>query len=312
MAPELVDDKPLPADHTFDLDKYPDFYTSNADYFVTRIGQVPAIDSLTYKLEITGLLSHPHSFSLNELRALDLEELPLTIECIGNATEGPLVATAVWKGFNLYNLLISLGLDSNATGVKYLAADGYYASHTMEQLKDNNILGALFMNSEVIPPVQGFPLRILNPGYYGVKQPAWVTQIEVIDRPLEDYWSDRGWDTSPPMDVDTKIFFPKGSADISLNDTLEIGGAAFGGTRVASVEYTLDGGLTWKDAEIVKQINADNVWVFWGIWLAFPDSGFFNLNVRATDIHGNVQPDDDPDLFDGTNDWPLLRIHVGE
>ena len=295
---------------TSEPSEFPDFITKNEDYFVTRIGGVPQIDRDTYRLEIHGLIDNPMSYSLVELQSLNLTELPLTIECIGNSISGKLVATAVWKGFNLFNLLESLGISESATGVKYLAADGYYASHTLEQLENNGVLGALYMNDVEIPPVQGFPLRILNPGYYGVKQPAWVTEIEVIDRPLEDYWEDRGWDTSPPMDIDSKIFFPTGFTSINVSQNLRIGGCAFGGTRVKLVEYTMDDGLTWNNATIVQQIDADNVWVFWEINVSFSSVGEIILKVRATDINDNQQIKTDHDALDGTSSWPILEINV--
>ncbi|TFF91351.1 hypothetical protein EU545_04420, partial [Candidatus Thorarchaeota archaeon] len=215
-----------------------------------------------------------------------------------------------WRGFVLYDLLEALGVSDTATGVKYLAADGYYASHTMEQLRDNGVLGALYMNGEELPPVHGFPLRILNPGYYGVKQPAWVTEIEVINRPLEDFWEDRGWDTSPPMDIDSKIFFPAGTTSVNVSENLRVGGCAFGGIRVKYVEYTLDGGATWNEAEIIEQIDADNVWVFWEINISFSATGQFDLRTRATDINDNHQIEIDYDLGDGTSSWPILEINV--
>jgi DMSO/TMAO reductase YedYZ molybdopterin-dependent catalytic subunit len=289
---------------------YPNFVTSNEDYYITRIGSVPKIDETTYRLTVKGLVKTPRSFTLEELRKLELIELPLTVECIGNSPEGPQLSTAVWKGFMLYDLLLSLGLDENATGVQYRAADGYYASHTLEQLRQNGILGALYMNGDVIPPKHGFPLRFLNPGYYGVKQPAWVTEVEVIDRPIKDYWEDRGWDCSPPMAVDTTVFFPNDGVRVKTGEPLQVGGAAFGGTRVAKVEVTTDKGQTWQDADIVKSMDLDNVWVFWNATLIFPEPGKMTVNVRATDIHGNVQQEDDPDKYDGTNDWPILKVQV--
>jgi hypothetical protein len=290
--------------------EFPDFITKNEDYFVTRIGGVPSIDRDTYRLEIKGLVDNPASFSLDGLQSLNLTELPLTVECIGNSPNGKLVATAVWKGFNLFDLLETLGISEGATGVKYLAADGYFASHTLEQLENNGVLGALYMNGVEIPPIQGFPLRILNPGYYGVKQPAWVVEIEVIDRPLEDYWQDRGWDTSPPMEIDSKIFFPTESTTIEVNQNLRVGGCAFGGTRVKMVEYTLDDGSTWSNATIVQQIDADNVWVFWEINIGFSSTGQALLQIRATDINDNLQDKTDISYRDGTGSWPNLVINV--
>jgi hypothetical protein len=294
------------------VEHYPDFITTNEDYYITRIGSVPDIDESSYRLIITGLVKTPRTFTIEELRKLDMVEFPLTVECIGNSPEGPLLSTAIWKGFRLYDLLVSLGLDDNATGVQYRAADGYYASHTLEQIKTNGIIGALYMNGEVIPPNHGFPLRFLNPGYYGVKQPAWVTEVEVIDRPIKDYWEDRGWDCSPPMAIDTTIYFPRDGVRVKAGEPLEVGGAAFGGTRVTSVEVTMDGGKTWQDAEIVKSVDVDNVWVFWKATLIFPEVGKITVNVRASDILGNVQQEDDPDRYDGANDWPVLNVWVKE
>jgi hypothetical protein len=289
---------------------FPDFITKTNDYYITRIGKVPHINPDSYRLEVKGLVRNPRSFTIEELRKLPKVTLPLTVECIGNSPNGALVSTAVWEGFMLIDLLETVGIDEKATGVVYRAADGYYASHTLEQIKNNRVLAALFMNDEIIPPRQGFPLRILNPGYYGVKQPAWVTEIEVIDRPLKDYWEDRGWDCSPPMAVDSKIFFPKRRATVKAGEVMEIGGAAFGGTRILKVEVTTDMGDTWKRAEIVKKMDADNVWVFWKTDLRFEKAGRYQVNVRAMDIHGNVQEEDDPSRYDGKNDWPVIIVNV--
>ena len=99
------------------LQHFPDFITTNADYYVTRIGSVPNVDEATYHLEISGLVDTPQSFTLEQLSAFDMIEFPLTVECIGNTPEGPLISTAVWKGFLLYDLLVSLGIDETATGV---------------------------------------------------------------------------------------------------------------------------------------------------------------------------------------------------
>ncbi len=134
------------------LGYYPDFITSNEDYYITWIGSVPEIDENSYMLTVKGLVKNPRTFTLEELRKLPLVGLPLTVECIGNRANGSLLSTAVWKGFRLYDLLDSLGLDDNATGVQYRAPDGYYASHTLEQIKTNGVIGALYMNGVVIPP----------------------------------------------------------------------------------------------------------------------------------------------------------------
>jgi hypothetical protein len=172
------------------------------------------------------------------------------------------------------------------------------------------VLVALFMNGEVIPEKHGFPIRILNPGYYGVKQPAWVTEIEVVDTPIRDYWEERGWDCSPPIAVDSTIFFPADGTEVLAQEPVIIGGAAFGGTRIEKIEISIDEGETWRDAIVTESIDADDVWIFWEAQLVFDEPGRYVVNVRATDIHGNTQFDKDPDRYDGTNDWPMIKIKV--
>jgi len=287
---------------------YPDFITTNEDYYVTRIGKIPKIDPKTYRLEVTGLVDTPLSLPLDELYAMDLVEFPLTVECIGNSPSGPLLSTAVWRGVFLIDILETAGISPEATGVVYRAADGYFASHTLEQVRDNGVLAALYMNGEPIPEKHGFPIRILNPGYYGVKQPAWVTEIEVVDTPIKDYWEERGWDCSPPIAVDSTIFFPEDGAEVSTGKPVPIGGAAFGGTRVEKVEVSIDEGETWTEATITESIDADNVWIFWEAELVFSEPGRYTINARATDIRGNSQIDDDPNRYDGASDWPMIRI----
>jgi hypothetical protein len=290
--------------------RFPPFITPNKDYFVTRIGVLPEIEASSYRLEIKGLVQTPKKFTLEELRAMPMTELTLTVECIGNGAGGPLVSTAVWKGVLLRDLLKSLGVNERATGVRYESADAYYSSHTMAQVRDNGIMVALLMNGEPIPRLHGFPVRILNPGFYGVKQPAWITSIEVIDRPMKDYWEDGGWDCSLPMAVDSLFFFPQASVVVKRAKPLKLGGAAFGGTRVARVDLTTDGGKSWTEASIVKRMEADNVWVFWEAELVFPSVGGYVVRARATDIRGRSQPETDPEAFDGTNEWAALKVKV--
>ena len=302
---------PVPNNNSLDyLKNFPDFYTKAQDYYITRIGTIPEIDENNYELKITGSIDNPTNFSLNELRALPLIEFPLTIECIGNTPDGSLLSTANWSGFSIYNLIDSLGLKSNATGVKYYAADGYYATHTMEQLMNNTVIGALYINNQTLPPVQGFPLRIINPGYYGAKQPAWVTEIEVINMSLNDFWDDNGWDTSPSMPVDSKIFFPNNFHPVHTGDSVFLGGAAYGGTRISKVEYTLNDGLDWHQAEIIKSVDFDNVWVFWVINIIATERGYITIKVKATDIYNQTQPKTDSDFLNGDNSWPFLNIQV--
>ncbi|MFX0011300.1 MAG: molybdopterin-dependent oxidoreductase [Candidatus Hermodarchaeota archaeon] len=295
---------------TYDITDFPDFFTKTEDYFITRIGSVPLIDENSYELKVTGCIKNPRNFTLSELQALPLIHYPLTIECIGNPSIGSLISTANWTGFSIYDLINMLGIESNATGVKYTAADGYYVTHTLNQLMNNSVIGALYINNQTLPLIQGFPLRIINPGYYGAKQPAWVTELEVINMPLSDYWDDRGWDTSPPMPIDSKIFYIEQYFEIQSGDSVIIGGAAYGGTRVSKVEVTINNGINWYEADIIKNVDRDNVWVFWSFQLKIVGQGLKTIYAKATDIFNQTQPKLDSIKYDGDNSWPFLNIIV--
>ena len=293
---------------------YPDFITNNEDYFITRISNVPEISAEKYMLTVSGIGDAELSFSLDDLMKIEQIEFPLTVECIGNPANGSLLGTAYWRGFGIYDFLTGIGMDESAGGVKYTAADGYFASHTLDQIKNNTVIGALFMNDETLPPVQGFPIRIITPGYYGVKQPAWVTSIQIlskdeIDAPRNDYWAP-GWIVDTPIETDCKIFFPVNNTQFQNGDSIAAGGAAFGSNRITDVEISIDSGESWIQTDIIKSMDADNVWVFWYTNLSFPASGTYTILARATDDLGNIQKHDDNNIYDGNTLLPSTNVIV--
>jgi DMSO/TMAO reductase YedYZ molybdopterin-dependent catalytic subunit len=291
---------------------FPPFLTPVESYFEYSIGHIPNIDSTSYQLEITGAVDRPAAFSLGELRKLELKERVLTIECIGNPVNGSLIGTSAWKGFKLYDLIAGLGIKEGASSVKYTCADGYYTYNTLSELKSTEVLGALFMNNEPLPATYGYPLRIIFPGYFGVRQPGWVVKIEVLESGPEDYWTKSGWKTYSPMGIDSKIFFPYPNTKLSLGDSLRIGGAAFGAKRIAAVDITLDDGLNWIPASLVQMMDEDFVWVFWEAIILPQTAGPLKIHARATALDGSIQPRDDSDVSDGYNSWPVLNITVVE
>ncbi len=289
---------------------FPPFFTANDEFFELHIGPVPAIPPETFSLTVGGLVDQPGSFTLAQLQALPAVEIPLTVECIGNAAGGQAVDTARWSGFLLADLLAEVGVQPGAAAVRFLAEDGYHSSVTLDQAVGGDVIGVLTMNGEPLPPNHGAPLRFVLPGYYGVKHPGWVTTVEVVDAIPLDYWDIYGWDCSPPMDVDSRFFFPATGAPLPAGEPFEVGGAAWSAGRIAAVEVSPDDGQTWVDAAIVEQIDADGVWVFWSAQLTIDEIGTADLRARATDGWGNVQPDSDPTYLDGTNGWPTRHVEI--
>ncbi len=289
---------------------YPDFITANEDFFETHISSVPDIDPDTFVLSVSGLLDQSAELTLAELDLLPRTTVPQTLECIGNGVGGSAVSTANWEGFSLWDLLLSLGIHEDAAAIRYEGADGYWASHTLDEVRDGGVIGALTMNGEPIPPRHGYPLRFVYPGFYGVKNPGWVTAIEVVDAQEPDFWEMVGWDCSPPMHVDSRFFFPGSGAAMETGVPFDVGGAAWGGTRIDGIEISPDDGETWLPTEIVQGGEQDHVWVFWRATLTLLAEGEVKLRIRATDTAGNVQPEIDNDPFDGSNGWAGRTIYV--
>jgi len=287
---------------------FPSFITPTAEYFDVRKGGIPTIDPDAYQLKITGAINEPVSLSLEDLRDLELVERTVTIECIGNPTDGNLLGTATWKGFLLYELLESLGIKEGASSVTYHCADGYFTYNTLEELQSKEVMGALFMNGEPIPKLYGFPLRIIFPGYYGVRQPGWIQEIEVKVNEIDDYWT--RYETDSSIAVDSQIFFPVNNEKFISGESIKIGGAAYGGNRISSVEITGDDGNTWIPAIIKDKLNQDHVWVFWEVDYTPQSTGDITIRARATTQNGLVQPREDDEIFDGINSWPSVTITV--
>lgn len=289
---------------------FPPFITPNKDYFETRIGDIPVIAPDSYQLIISGAVERPGTFSLEELYKLALVSRTLTTECIGNPGNGDLLGTAEWEGFLVYDLLESFGISEEASAVKYLSADGYYTYNSMEELKNAKVIAALMMNDEVIPALHGFPLRIIFPGYYGVRHPGWIMEIEVLESDDEDFWTQRGWNTDSTMDIDSKIFFPAENSIFTQEDSIKIGGAAYGSKQISSVEISLDGGNTWIETTIRQREDEDFVWIFWELILLPQPPGIISIHSRATSTDGSIQPWKDIDYLNGTNALPSISISV--
>jgi len=291
---------------------FPPFITPNEEYFDTRIDGVPSINAETYRLKISGAIDNPGSFTLTDLLGLEQVKKTLTIECIGNLPNGHLLGTAGWRGFRVYDFLDNLGIQEDAATVKYTSADGYFTYNTLEELKNKGVLGALFMNDEPIPPLYGYPLRIIYPGYFGVRQPGWIVEMEVLKSGPQDYWSGAGWESDSSMAIDSKIFFPAKNSRIVLGDSIRIGGAALGARRISKVEITLDEGSTWIPAQVRQSMDEDHVWIFWEVYVTPQETGDVSIRSRATAEDGSVQPETDDNFTDGINSWPSVSVTVSE
>jgi len=168
------------------------------------------------------------------------------------------------------------------------------------------------LNGAELPPLHGYPLRLIAPGWYGVANAKWLTRIEVIDRRYQGFFMARDYVTirEEERDGETAWTFTSVTRDrlksAPAKVTMAAGrysimGAAWG-APIASVEVRIDDG-PWRPATLTEGEGSDYAWVFWtSDWEAA--SGEHTVTSRATDVDGNVQPaPDDPLIANKATYW---------
>ena len=262
--------------------------TSTAAHYVVDEEIIdPDIDPETWRLSVGGLVDHPLSLTYDELRAYPVVERYQTLECISNQVGGHLISTAKWIGVPLHLLLEDAGVRPEAVEVVFRASGGYSDSHALDVALDDSTLIAIGMNGHVLPRAHGFPARLLTVGTYGMKNPKWLTEIEVVDAPYQGFWEQRGWTKAAIVKTGSRIDVPKGGA--GDGDEVTVGGYAFAGARgISQVEVSTDGGETWHPAQL-KTALSDFTWRLWLYRFTPPSPDGGSILARAYDGDGKAQ-----------------------
>jgi len=188
--------------------------TPNRNFYVTSYSGTPVLDADRWRLKIHGLVQRPLTLTFADIMRIPSIRRILTLECIGNPPDGHAIGNAEWTGVKLKPLLEHAGVKPNAIYAAMRAADGYYTGVPVAELmRDENWL-VYRMNGAPLPPDHGFPLRIFIPGKYGMKQPKWLTEIELVDTPFIGYWEARGWSNEAWRKVNSGFFYPRPSGGI--------------------------------------------------------------------------------------------------
>ncbi|HWK54897.1 MAG TPA: molybdopterin-dependent oxidoreductase, partial [Hyphomicrobiales bacterium] len=173
------------------------FYTPNDDFYIIQHYNQPEVAAADYKLTITGLVERPLEFTLAQLQARPRVELDAGFECGGNSANlyQGLIGNARWAGCSLRELLLEAGVQPEGIEVVFYGHD-----RGMETIRDQNVeqsfgrslhiddalqpepLLVWEMNGEPLPHYHGAPLRLIVPGWYGVANVKWLSQIHVQDR----------------------------------------------------------------------------------------------------------------------------------
>lgn len=287
--------------------------TPNEDFYTVDIGRgTPTINPETYRLRLFGLVENELSLSLADLKAMSSGTLMRTMECISNPVGGDLIGNAVWDVVPFAAVLEKATPRSGTVEIITRGADGFHTSIPIELARDPEAFLAFGMNGEPLPPDHGFPVRCLWPGRYGMKQPKWLTEIEVTDTPHTGYWEAQGWSNIAAIKVNSQIEQPAELETIEIGTRVTVSGRAMAGrSGVKEVEVSTDNGETWYEAELT-QVETPLVWTLWSYTWETSDlpPGRYVIQVRTTDGDGVTQKGVGGGLLGGTFPEGTSRIHA--
>ncbi len=270
--------------------------TSTASHYVVDEELIdPDIDPATWRLSVGGLVDRPFRLTYEQLKGFPVIERYQTLECISNRVGGNLISTAKWAGVPVRMILQRAGVKPGALEVVFRAAGGFSDSLSLEQAMDPSTLLAIGMNGTVLPRAHGFPARLLSVDTYGMKNPKWLTEIEVVDQPYTGFWEQRGWSKRAIVRSGSRIDVPLEGAHVASPVT--VAGIAFAGSRgISKIEISPDDSLTWFPAQLKSPLSPFT-WQQWLYRWTPSDGGSARLLVRAYDGDGVVQPDAPTDTF---------------
>ncbi len=328
----LLNDRPLNAEtppHLLD-----DAVTPNHRFFVRNNGIVPdmalKMDASGWTLTVDGLVNNPMTLTLDDLKSkFQVVKLKLQIECGGNgrAAFNPpakgnqwtlgAVGNAEWTGIRYAELLKAAGVKDNVIYTAHYGMDGHLSGDPnklpisrgvpIAKAMDPSSLIAFEMNGVPIPALNGFPVRVVSPGWPGSTSQKWLRRIQLRDV-VHDGPKMTGTSYRVPyypvaagtkvdkkdfriieaMPVKSLITSPKTNTAVA-GRSLDIHGHAWAGdSKVAAMDVSIDFGATWRSARLDPPPNPHS-WQEWHAHLEFPEHGYYEIWARATDDQSRAQ-----------------------
>lgn len=261
------------------------FYTVSKNVFN------PEVNVKKWQLEITGLVNKPFTLNYDQLKALPSVTQHATLICISNEVGGDLIGNALWKGVPVADLLRTAGVKPEAKKIVLHAYDGYTDSVTVTKGMEKGTIVAYEMNGVPLNSSHGYPVRLIVPDIYGMKNVKWITKIELTAQDYKGFWQNQGWSDEAIIKTTSRIDVPDDRASIAPGKNY-IAGIAFAGARgIRQIEISVDGGKSWHKA-LVKKALSPYSWILWA-WewdsLKAAKGQNYQIKVRATDGQGKVQ-----------------------
>jgi sulfite oxidase len=303
------------------------FVTPLSDFYVRCHGDVPVLSEHTHRLTVQGRVAKPLKLSISELRnSFTPRTVMALMQCAGNRRadlhrlrpvtgdpwEAGAIGNAAWTGVSLADVLRIAEADPNpALHVAFESADmvkgqPYGVSIPMTKALCPDVLLAFEMNGELLAPEHGFPMRVVVPGFAGVRSPKWLAAITVQDTPSGNSMQQTDYKLFPPnvtsasvdwpmgitineMPLNAAICEPADGAEVTAGPLTVRGYATATGRTIERVDLSPDGGLRWHQAVLERRPDAPWSWTFWKATLDLA-VGNHELAVRAWDSAGQTQP----------------------
>lgn len=294
-------------------------FTPKDKFYTTQHYGHPEIDPQAFRLKVTGLVNNKLSLSLDDLKKMGTKELIAGFECSGNRRpfQG-LSSNGKWTGVPLKTVLDKAGIKASAREFVFFGTDKgeeevefradkfkveqqFGRSLTREYALSPDPFLAWALNGEPLTKHQGFPLRLLVPGWYGVANVKWLAQVHVQDEPYlgkyqarwyrtlrgETIDGETKWKETAVQQMQLKSFVARVSKAGNVNKVLVV--ALNDGTPVKSVEVKVDDG-PWLPATLDPATSSKYSWKLYTFTWGDAKPGEHTLVSRATDVNGQVQP----------------------
>lgn len=308
--------------------------TPNDEFFVRyHLAGIPLeIDPATFRLEIAGLVNTPLNLTLDDLKKLGATHLVAVNQCSGNGrgffeprvaggqAGNGLMGNARWTGVPLKTVLERAGLKPGVIQARFDGLDGpvlettpdFVKSLPIEHANDGTVMLAWSMNGADLPWLNGYPLRLIVPGYYGTYWMKHLNKVTLVDTPVKTFWMDTAYripdnecncvepgttpaKTKPIGRFKVRSFITSlaDGAQVPAGQATVLRGIAFdGGSGIKTVEVSVDDGHSWQTASLGENLG-NYSFRGWHHPVTLGD-GEHKLQVRATANDGGTQPKTPP------------------
>jgi DMSO/TMAO reductase YedYZ molybdopterin-dependent catalytic subunit len=305
--------------------------TPNEAFFVRwHLAAIPTrVDLRTWRLRVGGHVEHPLELSMDDLRRMEAVSLVAVNQCSGNSRSlfeprvpggqwvNGAMGNARWTGVRLGDLLRRAGLRAGAVQVSFQGLDegplpsvpDFVKALDVDHARQPEVLLAYEMNGAPLPMLNGFPVRLVVPGWYATYWVKALSHLTVLDKPFTGFWMTTAYripatpaanespellaqKTVPINRMNVRSFFvrPDPGVRVSAGQSCELEGIAFdGGDGIRQVEVSADGGSTWSLARLGEDLGRFSFRRWHAEWTP-PARGEYRLSVRAVNNAGEGQP----------------------